>query len=55
MSIFFFHTYIKIICKQIYLEIVDKNYIKKQLKKSLNINLVEDVFEKANDNNGSQN
>jgi hypothetical protein len=29
------------------------NFIKKQLKKLININLVEDVFEKANDNNGS--
>ena len=40
---------------RIYLKIEDKSYIKKQLKKSININLVENVFEKANDNNGSHN
>jgi hypothetical protein len=39
----------------IYLKIEDKSYIKRQLKKSININLVEDAYKKANDNNGSQN
>lgn len=40
---------------RIYLKLEDKSYIKKQQKKSININLVENVYEKANDNNGSQN
>jgi len=38
---------------RIYLKLEDKSYIQKQLKKRLNTNLVEDVYEKANDNNGS--
>ncbi len=38
---------------RIYLKLEDKSYIQKQLKKSLNTNLVEDVYEKTNDNNGS--
>jgi len=39
----------------IYLKLEDKSYIKKQLRKSININLVGSIYEKANDNNGSQN
>ena len=38
---------------RIYLKLEDKSYIKKQQKKSINTNLVENVYEKANDNNGS--
>ena len=38
---------------RIYLKLEDKSYIQKQLKKSLNTNLVEDVYEKTNDNNDS--
>ena len=39
----------------IYLKLEDKSYIKKQLKESININLADDAYKKANDNNGSQN